>query len=359
MTLTGAIFVAPFILFSSLGGIVADKWSKTSVIRLTRILQVGVMAFAWVCLLIKAVIPIYIALFLMATLSALFGPSKYGIIPDLVPDNKLLRANSFIAAFTFFGIIFGTFFASVLDTLAHKDFSVMILVCLFISLLGVIFSYFISHTPIENPRKKWTLFIYREIYTALVEMGKIPLMWAATFGYGYFLFIGAYVQMNIIPYSVEILHMDPHIGGYLFVLSAVGIGIGSLIASKMSGSLKVLPYAGLGISFGCLLFMWLPNPFWLSLFWLFILGFFGGLFLVPSQAFILAKSPPADRGRNFATANFFSFVFALLAAGVLFLFNGYFKFTPSESFVALSILNFVVCVGLFNSIQISRRKRKI
>jgi acyl-[acyl-carrier-protein]-phospholipid O-acyltransferase / long-chain-fatty-acid--[acyl-carrier-protein] ligase len=345
MASLGAIFIIPFILFSSVGGIFADRWSKTSVIRITRVIQIIIISFGWVCMVYHAVFMIYVILFLYATLAAIFGPSKYGMIPELVSKNQL-RANSIIAAFTFFAIIFGYSLGSILDVMEHGFFALMTSVCIAIAILGTLLSYFIAYIPAANPKKKWSFFVYSEIYTSLVQMHTIRYFLAATFAFSYFLFIGAFVQMNIIPYSVEVLKMGPAAGGYLFISSGVGIGFGSLLASKMSGRLTILPMAGLGMSICCVLFEFY-QPFWLTIIWLFALGVFGGLFLVPSQAFILSKSPLQDRGRNFATANFFSFVFAFLASAAIYILNESSKLRPSESFVALGIFNLLVSSILF------------
>lgn len=347
MAVTGAIFIAPFIIFSSVGGFLADRWSKTSMIRLTRLIQIIFMLGAFFFILLHGGNLIYLILFALSSLSAIFGPSKYGIIPEVVPREKLLKANGYIAAFTFFGIIFGTALASLLDTLTGENFSFMVIACLAISGVGTLFSFFLKKEPPSDPDKKWPLFIYKEIFDSLKDMAKIPQMLVGTFCYGYFLFIGAFAQMNIIPYSVSTLGMNPNVGGYLFLVSSIGVGLGSLMASKLSGNLTSLPWSGLGMSVGCFLFTLMPHPFWINFIWLIGLGVVGGLFLVPAQAFILAKSRPENRGRNFGTANFFSFVFALLAAGVLYLFNSLLDFSPSMSFAWVGILNLAVVGSLF------------
>lgn len=418
MSITGAVFILPFILFSSLGGVFADRWSKTKIIQVTRLLQILFMALALLFMVYhsgnfilraesflnfgshhdgpslnnpspfpqktKRLLGtpglsspilrqygsphdclnlshpeaskiqeslraqyIYVILFVVTTLSALFGPSKYGILSEIVPKGQLLKANGYIAAFTFFGIIFGTALASLLDTVTDEAFPIMMSACIAISILGTIFSTLITRTNPVDPHKSWPSLIYQEIYDSLVEMAKIPYMLTAAFCYGYFLFIGAFVQMNIIPYSVLILGMKPAVGGYLFLFSSIGVGIGALIATKSSGKLASLPLSAIGMSVGCFLFTLFPFPFWVNAIWLIGLGIFGGLFLVPPQAFILSHSRPEIKGRNFGTANFFSFVFALLAAGVLYLFNTLLGISPRSSFSWIGILNLAVAGLLF------------
>jgi len=351
MSITGAVFILPFILFSSLGGVFADRWSKTRIIQITRLMQVVFMILALLFVLYHEGNFIYVILFIIAALSAVFGPSKYGIISEIVPEKKLLRANGFVAAFTYFGIIFGTALASGLDTLTNEVFALMMIVPLVLSVLGAILSYCITYTKPVDPEKKWPPFVYKEITDSLAEMAKTPFMLTAAFSYGYFLFIGAFVQMNIIPYSVITLGMPPVVGGYLFLFSSIGVGIGALIATKAAGKLSSLPLYAVGMSVGCFLFTLFPFPFWVNVIWLIGLGIFGGLFLVPPQAFILSHSHPESKGMNFGTANFFSFIFALLAAGVLYLFNTILEISPSMSFSWIGIVNLGVAGVLWAMVR--------
>ncbi len=356
MALTGAVFILPFVLFSSVGGVLADIYRKTAMIRITRLMQLFFMIVALIMIAFQAGNWIYPILFIIASLSALFGPSKYGIIPELVSSEKLVKANAYVAAFTYWGIIFGTALASVLDTITNETFPLMMIACIVISVLGIIFSYLIPQTESAHPDKKWPTFIYKEISDSIHDMKKKPLMLMAIFCFSYFLFIGAYVQMNIIPYSIHELNMSAVVGGYFFLFTAIGVGIGALIASKMSGRLTHLPLFGLGISVGCFLFTFFSHPFWINILWMVELGIFGGLFLVPPQAFILSNSSPENKGRNFGTANFFSFIAAFAAAGVLYLFNSVVGIDPAWSFSLIGGINLIVSAILFFKIRSVEKK---
>lgn len=348
MAITGAVFILPFVLFSSLGGVFADRWSKVKIIQATRILQILFLVLALLFVLFHEGNLIYLILFIVASLSAIFGPSKYGIVPELVSKTSLLKANGYIAAFTYFGIIIGTAFASVLDTITNENFTLMVASTVVIGIVGAVLSFFLPQTSPEREKKKWPLFIYKEIGEALKDMAEVPYMLTATFCYGYFLFIGAFVQMNIIPYSITTLKVNPIVGGYFFLVSSVGVGIGSLMAPKLSGKLSLLPLPLVGMSLGCFFFTLFPHPFWLNLIWLVLLGIFGGLFLVPPQAYIMKHSKKTNEGRNFGTANFFSFIFALLAAFVLYLLNTVIGLTPATSFTWIGIFNLAVALFVFS-----------
>jgi len=97
----GLFFVIPFILFAATAGAFADRFSKRNIIVITKLAEVLLMALGVLCLYFGIHIIIYGVLFLMALQSTFFGPSKYGIIPELVPTEKLSKANSYIQAFTY------------------------------------------------------------------------------------------------------------------------------------------------------------------------------------------------------------------------------------------------------------------
>ena len=105
----GAIFVIPFLLFSSTSGMLADRFSKRNIIVVCKALELVIMTLGVVALTLKSPWGAYVILFLMATQSALFSPSKYGIIPELVETEKISQANGLITSVTYLAIIIGTF----------------------------------------------------------------------------------------------------------------------------------------------------------------------------------------------------------------------------------------------------------
>ncbi len=350
MAITGALFLLPFLVFSSFGGVMADRFSKAFVIQLTRAVQVIIVLASYYFIHIHHEPLLYFCLFLLGSMSALFGPSKYGSIPELVEEKKLLSANGIISAFTFFGIIIGTSFASFLDQITDHNFGWMILTSLSISLLGLIASYCIEKIKAADENKECPLFIYKELSDTFKDTNKVTNLSLIIWGYAYFLFMGAFIQMNIVPFSIERLGLSAEAGGYFFFFAAIGIGIGSLIASKLTPNLKFLPIKLVGISLGCFLFKIFPFPYWINSIWLLGLGISAGLYLVPTQTYILKKSHLKHRGRNFGTANFLSFAFAFLSTLFLYLLT-FIKISPSDSFVAFGGVNLFVAYFIYRNLK--------
>src|SRR5580698_10203816 len=104
----GALFALPFILFSVAGGSLTDRFSKRSVTIGIKVFEIVVMALAMAGLAGNQLYLAIICVFLMEVHSAIFGPSKYGLLPELLPERKLSWGNGVLELGTFVSIIGGT-----------------------------------------------------------------------------------------------------------------------------------------------------------------------------------------------------------------------------------------------------------
>src|SRR6202050_5341843 len=106
--LVGALFALPFIFFSMLGGYFADRYSKRSVTIGTKILEIGVTVIAVVGLALRSLPIQFTSILLISMQAAIFGPSKYGILPELLPERRLSWGNGILELGTFTASIMGT-----------------------------------------------------------------------------------------------------------------------------------------------------------------------------------------------------------------------------------------------------------
>jgi acyl-[acyl-carrier-protein]-phospholipid O-acyltransferase / long-chain-fatty-acid--[acyl-carrier-protein] ligase len=344
LSLAGAIFVIPFLFVSAGAGVLADRLSKRKIIVATKGLELIIMLFGLLMVLFQSELGLYLALFCMAGQSALFGPSKYGIIPELVEPKMVSKANGSITSLTYLAIIAGTFLASLLTDITSKNFGLVSGFCIFIAILGLLTSLGIRKTAPQGSPKKINPFFLYEIYQTLKFSWTIPHLLPAILGSAFFLFIGAFTQLNIIPFAIQELHLSEVGGGYLFLPTAVGIAIGAILAGQVSKD-RVEP----GISCICgvmigLLFL---------LLWIFaqhlifvliistLLGMFGGAFLIPFDAFIQLNSPDEKRGQVIATSSFLSFVGVLMASLCLFLISEELGFSAASGFAFMGVLTLI------------------
>jgi acyl-[acyl-carrier-protein]-phospholipid O-acyltransferase/long-chain-fatty-acid--[acyl-carrier-protein] ligase len=352
LSLTGAIFVLPFLLFSSMSGTLADRFSKSNIIVITKILELVLMGLAVVAFAFESKWGAYTILFGLASQSALFGPSKYGILPELVPSDRIARANGLMTSFTFLAIILGTFLASFITDITNRNFIAAAIVCTFVAILGLLASFYIGYTHPAGSRKKVNPLFISEVVRTLKVTRKYTSLLPACLGSAFFLFAGAFMQLNIIPFAVSSLDMTDVQGGYLFLLIAVGIGCGSFFAGKISGKtveLALVPIGILGIAIGCFMFDYFSSSLAWIMFTSVFIGMTSGLYQVPLDSYIQVVSPNQQRGQIIATTNFLSFVGVLLASISLYVMGEVWQLTPARSFTVLGCI--VTLVALYYWIE--------
>lgn len=345
--MVGTIYVLPFLFFSNAAGVVADKFSKQKIIVFLKGLEVvitilGVLAFwfssAWAC---------YTLLFLLSFQSAAFGPPKYSIIPEIVHFEKISKANGIITSFTYLAMILGTFLASSTTQLTDRNFVACSMLCVVIAILGFAASLFIPYTIPTRTTKRINVFFIREIFHTLKFCSKRTHLLSAIMGSAFFLYVGAFFQLNIIPYAMETLGISEVGGGYLFLTVAIGIATGSIIAGRISKNrveLGLACLAGTGLWFFLYVLSLSPGNLAFTVFVLVSCGLVGGMFIVPFDSYIQTHSPKKQRGQIVAASNFLSFCGVLLAPITLYFFNGILNFKAYVGFFFMAF--FVMVVSL-------------
>jgi acyl-[acyl-carrier-protein]-phospholipid O-acyltransferase/long-chain-fatty-acid--[acyl-carrier-protein] ligase len=344
LSLAGAIFVIPFLLFSSAAGVLADKISKQRIIVFAKCFELLTMVSACIIIYCQWDTGLYVALFFLATHSALFGPSKYGIIPEIVEQKMVSRANGSITSFTYLAIILGTFIAPAITQLTNENFLITALFCTGISIIGLCTSLGITHTEAGRSTKKINPLFPYEIYQTLKLSWNIPNLLPCICGSSFFLFLGAFMQLNIIPFAMEALGMSKEGGAYLFLLTAIGIAIGAFISGKIAKeSIEPGLSCLVGFSFPILLLLisLLSSSLVCVVIVLILMGIVGGTYLIPFDSYLQVNSPPEKRGQIIATSNFFSFIGVLMAAIYLYIISGYFQFSAASGFFVLSIISLI------------------
>lgn len=345
---TGATFVIPFLLFSAMSGILADRFSKRDIIVTTKILELLIMGFSLVAFAFQSKWGSYGVLFALATQSAIFGPSKYGIVPELVTTDKISKANGLMTSFTFLAIILGTFLASFLIQISGRNFIICAIFCTFIALVGLVTSFMIEHTPPSGSKQKIHLFFLGEIYNTLkLAKNEISLL-PAMMGSAFFLFVGAFTQLNIIPFAIQLLDLSDIQGGYLFFLTAIGIGAGALIAGKISGrivELGLVPLGALGISICAFSMDLFSSSLYMIIPIITLLGVFGGIFEIPLDSYVQVAAPKQFRGQMVAATNFMSFIGVLIASALIYLNSEVFGIEADKGFAVIGGLTGIVMVA--------------
>src|SRR3984885_9287147 len=362
----GALFAIPFILFSMTGGYFADRYSKRSVTIGTKFLELGVTAFTILGLYLGNLPMECASVFLISMEAALFGPSKYGLLPELLPDNRLSWGNGVIELGTFVASISATMAAGIMAERYRGREAVAGFLLLAFTLVGLATSFGISHLPPADPHRVFRWDPLGELIAQMkIIYADFVLFWSVM-GNTYLWFLAALLQFTIVVYGHDVLHIDDTRTSYLQAAVGIGIGLGSLAAGYLSrGKIEMglIPIGALGMTiFGALLYF--SQPADLLAHWrstaavkfgnfivsavrlripdLSLLGFFGGFFAVPLNALIQHRPRAEQKGGVIATANLLSFVGIFIAAGAYYFFSTVFPQTPAGVFLDGAILTLVI-----------------
>lgn len=347
--MVGAAFVLPFLLFSAPAGCLADRFSKSRVIVTVKLFEVVVTVAAVAAFAFGWHGGLYLIIFMMGTHSAFFAPAKYGIIPEFAARDQLSRANGFIESFTYLAIILGTALASLLTQLFAGRFATAATTCLCIAIAGLWTAWGMPRTqPADNNRR--VALLPTEILRTILSIRHDRHLMLALVGLAWFMFVGAFTQLNLIGYGMQHLGLTESQAGYLFLAAALGIGAGSLLAARLSGrdvEFGIVPLGALGLTIAPIMLHTARADIFTCVILIAILGISAGLFSLPLQTFIQFRAEPAKLGEVLAASSFVNWVAILGASGLTYLFSGPLGLSAAQGFsivggltLALTLISF-------------------
>lgn len=336
LSLATILFALPFLAFAPLAGYFADRFSKSRVTVALKYAELGIMALGLPCFFfgrspVLAAAMLLSLLFLMALQSALFAPTKYGIVPELVKKDRLTEANSVLVMWSYLAIILGSFCAPTLSGLLTGlagvsrplAYSSAQMLCVALAALGVFSSLRVWTVRPANPDLKPDWLFVRQLWRTSGWVRRDPHLWLAMSGTALFSLVGAYVQIGMVAYGVERLGFSAERAGFLFFFPALGIAAGAWLAGRLSRrnvELGVMPVGAAMLAAGLFWIGTVPAavPALLLCLVLFASGVGAGLFIVPLDTFLQLRLPPERRGEGLALNSFLSWV-GVLGAGLLML----------------------------------------
>lgn len=346
----GLIFVLPFLLFSAAAGRLVDRFSKSRLIRHTKLLELVIMTGGMFAFAAGSVTGLYLCLLLMALQSTLFSPAKYGIVPELVEADRLSGANGSLEALTYLAIIGGTALAPLLPGLTGGRYGWAAGVCVLVAVAGLIASYRIPQTPAAGTRRQGSLLVIPDLVKALRFARQDGFLLLAVLGSAWFMLLGAFFQLNLIPYGIEVLGLNQQQSGALFLVAALGIGLGSLAAGKLSGrniEFGIVPTGTLGLTLATWMLALAPERLPLILLIVLLLGLSSGLIIVPLNAFIQQQAPVERRGEILAAAGMLGWFGVLLASLLLLGLSEGLGLSSRECFAVLGLVTLGLTIWAF------------
>ena len=339
--LAAGIFILPFFLFSATAGQLADKYDKAMLARMVKVLEMGIMLVAAAGFALHSLAVLMAALFLLGLHSTLFGPVKYAILPQHLKEEELIGGNALVEAGTFVAILIGTLAGGLLAG-AGVDPVWVAGAGFVVAALGWLASRGIPVAPAPAPQLVVSPNPLTETWRNIGFARENRTVFLSILGISWFWLYGALFLAQFPAFAKNVIGGGEGAVTLLLATFTIGIGIGSLLCERMSAKhveLGLVPFGSIGLTlFGLDLGIAAmplsagPEPLavgallahgstWRILFDLFMIGLFGGFFIVPLYALVQLRSAPEQRARIIAANNIMNALFmvvgAAAAAGLL------------------------------------------
>ncbi len=322
-TMTFVIFTLPMMLISVVAGVFSDRFSKRSVIIAMKWVEVGLMSLGTFALFLNplgGILPL-VVLMGMGAQSALYSPAKYGILPEILPHEQLTAGNGSVELWTFLAIILGTAAGGILLGMAETTPWLAGAVLTALTIVGLLACYTIPKvTPARSEGG-----VRATITSAWEAVQSDRVLRFGILGAITFWTIASLVGQDIIIYGKSVLGLSDSKTGFPLAAFGVGIGIGAVLAGKLSGAkveYGLIPLGAVGISV-CLLVLGIAHPLLFgTLLWMGFLGIASGFVVVPINALIQWRAPEDRRGAVIALSNTAVFSGVLIGSLSAGLFSG-------------------------------------
>jgi acyl-[acyl-carrier-protein]-phospholipid O-acyltransferase/long-chain-fatty-acid--[acyl-carrier-protein] ligase len=239
VTAASAVFIAPYFFLSALGGELADRHDKARVAQWLKFVEIFVAALALIGYARQSVPILFVALAGFGVLAALFGPIKYGILPDHLRLEELPAGNALVEGATFIAILLGTITGG-LAARGGGDTVVFAALVMGFATACWIAALLIPPTGEGAPHLRLSINIIASTAGLIRHLRADPRLWWGAMVTSWFWLIGI-VVLSLLPSLVKIL-----IGGdeatvtvYLALFS-VAVGIGSGLAAILARGRIVL-----------------------------------------------------------------------------------------------------------------------
>jgi MFS family permease len=250
INISAGLFILPFFLFSATSGQLADKYEKSTLIRRVKLLEILIMAAAAVGFCLGNLYLLMGLLFLMGVQSTLFGPVKYGILPQHLRDEELVGGNGMVEMGTYLAILLGTIFGGILIGL-DKGALLVSITTVAIACLGYLSSWGIPVASPVDPELRINWNPVSETWRIFQFTRQNRTVFLSILGISWFWFLGAAYLAQLPNYTKLTLGGTEQVVTLLLTLFSLGIGVGSLLCERLSGrkvELGLVPFGSIGLT---------------------------------------------------------------------------------------------------------------
>ncbi len=346
-----ALFVLPFFLFSASAGQLADKYEKSTLITVTVAIELGCMALGAAGLLTQNLALLLAALFLGGVQSTLFGPVKYAILPQHLRETEIVGGNGLVEMGTSIAILAGMIYGGWMVTQAGWGAWGVAVSVLAFSAAGIALSRLIPHSPAADPSLRINWNPFTETWRNLKFARGNRTVFLSILGISWFWFYGSMFVTQFPNLSKNVLQASEFMVTQLLVVFSIGIGVGSLLCERLSGhkvEIGLVPFGSIGLTlFG--IDLWLAASaadLTRTFIDLFLIGLFGGFYIVPLYALIQIRSEPSHRSRIIAANNILNAIFMVAAAAIAIGLLGA-GLTIPQLFLVTALMNAAVALFIY------------
>ncbi|MEZ5668472.1 MAG: MFS transporter [Alphaproteobacteria bacterium] len=322
LSLTGIVFIVPYLLFSGYAGHVSDRFAKRRVLVASKAAEVAIMGLAIVALVAGDVDAMLVVLFLLAAQSTFFSPAKFGVLPEMLPMGQLAQANGTLEMARYVAVILGSVSAGAL-LVAFPDRPFLLgAILLAVAVVGSLVSLRIRPPAAPRTRTAFSINPFGSIGQGLRRIAADKPLRNAVIGITYFESLAAFVMMDVLLLGQDVLGLDELGSGMLLAVAGIGIGIGAAIAGRLSAgriNLAITLPASAGVAAMLLTLSLCEHGFVDTAVLIGLVGVFGGMFMVPLNAQLQHRAGDAEKGATISANNVLNMSGALFACGLLWL----------------------------------------
>ena len=336
------ILFVPYILLAPLAGYLNDRFAKTrwllggNLVKLCGCLVASLsvwFGYQWQGL----------GYLIVGVGACIYSPAKYGILPEILPKERLVKANGTVEVLTLVAILIGPYSgAAMVD-----GFPVLTCYGILLAVFGasLALNIFMTATP-DNAAIRFSDSA-REFTANLKMLARSPRLIRILLGTGVFWVCGAVLKMNFQPWGLNVLHFE---NNKQIAQLGLWLGVGIMAGSVLSGQLHKIGDLRSTRVYGGLLALFIASLGFIThrlatIPFLIFLGASAGLFLIPLNAALQAESPHDKLGKTIATQNFIENL-AMIAGGGLVVAGIQSNLGPQAIFLALAAVVVVAMLCL-------------
>jgi len=348
---TGLLFAIPFLLFGTLAGDLADRYSKRRMVLIAKSLEVVVMLLAALAFALDSFVGLAVVLFLMGTQSALLGPAKYGALVEILPRNYLGRGNGIMQAVVLGSILLGMGSAGYLKDQFQDQLWMLGLGYAVIGAIGLALAWWIPALPAADSQRIIRSNPLAPLRKSIAMCSKVRGLSEAIVGHALYWLIGASLVFAWNEMGQSVLGVPESVWTAKLATLSISTALGCLLAGRLcreSISIRLPQIGGFGMA-ACFLAVAL-GPYQADFIWLCLVGgsFFAGFYIIPLRTLVQRLPDRAHTGRALGFSQFSDWtgivLASLLKAGL-----------TSAGYNAVEVFWVFAAVMAFGTLWVSRR----